>query len=104
MAGAVKPPCVVGPTSLYAVERPASDPVPDVVAHLQAGDRVGARIENTLLDQARYRQRVPPSGRGILQRLDESQSRSEEHTSELQSRPHLVCRLLLEKKTQPSSE
>src|SRR3989442_2004684 len=28
-------------------------------------------------------------------RLEE---RSEEHTSELQSRPHLVCRLLLEKK------
>src|SRR6266498_4409101 len=26
------------------------------------------------------------------------QGRSEEHTSELQSRPHLVCRLLLEKK------
>src|SRR5690554_7737545 len=25
-------------------------------------------------------------------------SKSEEHTSELQSRPHLVCRLLLEKK------
>src|SRR2546422_8263865 len=32
------------------------------------------------------------------------QSRSEEHTSELQSRLHLVCRLLLEKKnTQQSS-
>src|SRR3989442_10468841 len=27
-----------------------------------------------------------------------SHERSEEHTSELQSRPHLVCRLLLEKK------
>src|SRR5215813_5765086 len=27
------------------------------------------------------------------------EARSEEHTSELQSRPHLVCRLLLEKKT-----
>src|SRR3989442_6038419 len=26
------------------------------------------------------------------------ENRSEEHTSELQSRPHLVCRLLLEKK------
>src|SRR3989442_9873877 len=26
--------------------------------------------------------------------------RSEEHTSELQSRPHLVCRLLLEKKNE----
>src|SRR5436305_10330111 len=34
---------------------------------------------------------------GVSERalLDE---RSEEHTSELQSRPHLVCRLLLEKK------
>src|SRR5436305_11856268 len=30
-----------------------------------------------------------------INRLEE---RSEEHTSELQSRPHLVCRLLLEKK------
>src|SRR5690554_7163423 len=28
--------------------------------------------------------------------------RSEEHTSELQSRPHLVCRLLLEKKKKDS--
>src|SRR3989442_10407143 len=28
----------------------------------------------------------------------EQRNRSEEHTSELQSRPHLVCRLLLEKK------
>src|SRR5690554_5316366 len=30
--------------------------------------------------------------------LAPTSSRSEEHTSELQSRPHLVCRLLLEKK------
>src|SRR5439155_17012447 len=29
-----------------------------------------------------------------------AESRSEEHTSELQSRGHLVCRLLLEKKKQ----
>src|SRR5436305_15286326 len=29
---------------------------------------------------------------------EEARRRSEEHTSELQSRPHLVCRLLLEKK------
>src|SRR5271157_6642746 len=28
----------------------------------------------------------------------DTSARSEEHTSELQSRPHLVCRLLLEKK------
>src|SRR3989442_6426869 len=31
-------------------------------------------------------------------------ARSEEHTSELQSRPHLVCRLLLEKKKKKTSE
>src|SRR5690554_7179597 len=30
--------------------------------------------------------------------IDKLLARSEEHTSELQSRPHLVCRLLLEKK------
>src|SRR3989442_9903425 len=30
--------------------------------------------------------------------LGYDRERSEEHTSELQSRPHLVCRLLLEKK------
>src|SRR3989442_5300620 len=30
-------------------------------------------------------------------------ARSEEHTSELQSRPHLVCRLLLEKKNNQDS-
>src|SRR3989442_10445219 len=29
---------------------------------------------------------------------NDAEARSEEHTSELQSRPHLVCRLLLEKK------
>src|SRR3989442_10486667 len=31
-------------------------------------------------------------------RTPSTEARSEEHTSELQSRPHLVCRLLLEKK------
>src|SRR5690554_7138685 len=33
-----------------------------------------------------------------LKPIDKLLPRSEEHTSELQSRPHLVCRLLLEKK------
>src|SRR3712207_8183747 len=34
----------------------------------------------------------------LKSRLNESEERSEEHTSELQSRQYLVCRLLLEKK------
>src|SRR5687768_18242408 len=36
--------------------------------------------------------------RGGAVTLQELRDRSEEHTSELQSRLHLVCRLLLEKK------
>src|SRR2546429_6651766 len=35
---------------------------------------------------------------GVLEPVAEHVVRSEEHTSELQSRLHLVCRLLLEKK------
>src|SRR3712207_7459187 len=37
-------------------------------------------------------------GRREVPRRPRSRSRSEEHTSELQSRQYLVCRLLLEKK------
>src|SRR5690554_7066104 len=37
-------------------------------------------------------------GRRVCHVLQARDHRSEEHTSELQSRPHLVCRLLLEKK------
>src|SRR3712207_7370554 len=50
----------------------------------------------------------PMDATSVLQRLirfdtvnppgDEREARSEEHTSELQSRQYLVCRLLLEKK------
>src|SRR5690554_4074924 len=36
-------------------------------------------------------------GHSLLE-MAQAAPRSEEHTSELQSRPHLVCRLLLEKK------
>src|SRR2546429_2626639 len=42
------------------------------------------------------------NARSILSLKLEREKRSEEHTSELQSRLHLVCRLLLEKKN-PSS-
>src|SRR5687768_18311541 len=42
---------------------------------------------------------VLPLGRDVLRKEDDVEKvRSEEHTSELQSRLHLVCRLLLEKK------
>src|SRR5476651_2789561 len=53
-----------------------------------------------------FRSRVEPFG---LQAGDQrvegggTQLRSEEHTSELQSRQYLVCRLLLEKKKKPNT-
>src|SRR2546429_1260457 len=55
------------------------------------------------VDAERDRPRPPvlveATGTQIIERLEWDQStRSEEHTSELQSRLHLVCRLLLEKK------
>src|SRR3712207_6893228 len=44
------------------------------------------------------RRRGEHDGRGGERRDDPEHLRSEEHTSELQSRQYLVCRLLLEKK------
>src|SRR3712207_7529063 len=63
----------------------------DVVAQLDF-ERAGAVCQPPDLDQVRHQ----PERGVLVQRLVEH--RSEEHTSELQSRQYLVCRLLLEKK------
>src|SRR3989442_4995620 len=52
------------------------------------------------LRAGRARGRANPAARAN----SSAASRSEEHTSELQSRPHLVCRLLLEKKKDTRSD
>src|SRR5205809_3605021 len=44
------------------------------------------------------------AGAKVGEALPSAADRSEEHTSELQSRLHLVCRLLLEKKNQPDRQ
>src|SRR6266498_4502651 len=60
-------------------------------------DRIGIHLDDlalNLVDDSAWRaggRHEPNPGRDIVER-------SEEHTSELLSRPHLVCRLLLEKK------
>src|SRR2546422_8250900 len=66
------------------------------------GDAAGAIVLGELR-QIRRLHRVAPFARQVVQRqaqrpLEGGLDRSEEHTSELQSRLHLVCRLLLEKK------
>src|SRR5207253_9582695 len=60
-----------------------------------------ARRERERVEAARFSQRrqtAKPAATGLWFRRSLIKSRSEEHTSELQSRGHLVCRLLLEKK------
>src|SRR5436305_10845699 len=51
-------------------------------------------VEIERVDEGHRHDHRPARGRVVPMTL----VRSEEHTSELQSRPHLVCRLLLEKK------
>src|SRR2546429_3066434 len=56
--------------------------------------------------RARRRETHPAAGTGTRNcagRGTMASGRSEEHTSELQSRLHLVCRLLLEKKKKKKS-
>src|SRR3989442_15991363 len=60
-----------------------------------------ASAENVLARIRRWRQICPQIA---LRSTFIAGFRSEEHTSELQSRPHLVCRLLLEKKKERSEQ
>src|SRR5258708_21150916 len=81
---------VVG--SLADEDAPIAFVEPDLEALFAAPDR-------------RFVQRAKGAGRGERPRIARQRHRarrSEEHTSELQSPDHLVCRLLLEKKTQQS--
>src|SRR3989442_2014131 len=75
------------------IRRPPRSTLFPYTTLFRSGGGEGRRIEPRALDQ--------PSGQGLARERAALQGlveRSEEHTSELQSRPHLVCRLLLEKK------
>src|SRR3712207_8647595 len=78
----------------YAAERVAS--LPDEFQQLAAQ----RRAEITAAYQELRSTFAAPSGLApeAARRRDRETIRSEEHTSELQSRQYLVCRLLLEKK------
>src|SRR3712207_7892596 len=54
------------------------------------------KVQLRLTDVGAEGAELPPAGRALLNQY--RSRRSEEHTSELQSRQYLVCRLLLEKK------
>src|SRR5690554_4565099 len=93
----------------YAINRGDNDEVYEVLEKLKDYCLDHFDFEEQLMQQAgyilleahqgvhrRFKERVDNIQEELLQGKDPM--RSEEHTSELQSRPHLVCRLLLEKK------
>src|SRR5437660_5368635 len=91
---------LLGPTRLSDVLH-AADPADVARSLLEPGD--GVAVEQVKLLPPIDAQEVWAAGvtykRSKEAREEESAgARSEEHTSELQSRGHLVCRLLLEKK------
>src|SRR3712207_7827073 len=84
------------------IRRPPRSTLFPYTTLFRSGAAPGARLDGLLADRqprdpvrvrpaASGRRRAPLSRRG-------ARPRSEEHTSELQSRQYLVCRLLLEKK------
>src|SRR2546429_6498637 len=78
--------------------RPASEPGS---ARARPGRVSRARRWSAWIDGSRTayeRMGMPPAFQWARLKADVKCARSEEHTSELQSRLHLVCRLLLEKK------
>src|SRR2546422_4537727 len=58
----------------------------------------GARRSRIGIVMTEHPQGIPPAPMDPHESPPQEEVRSEEHTSELQSRLHLVCRLLLEKK------
>src|SRR2546429_7037186 len=67
-----------------------------LVGHQSNRDGIGAEVKVVTTSGAQFATVTTTSSY-----LSASDKRSEEHTSELQSRLHLVCRLLLEKKKYP---
>src|SRR5690349_23200474 len=77
--------------------RSVLDAVGEVLAHVRRAKTEAKLSQRSPVDQVRVA--APPEFLAALGLgEDDLRARSEEHTSELQSRRDLVCRLLLEKK------
>src|SRR5205809_2825129 len=79
-----------------------NDPATTVIYTLSLHDALPIYADRFSADAFQHAQ-VEPIFSDALRREIWARPRSEEHTSELQSRLHLVCRLLLEKKKNKAS-
>src|SRR3712207_7914169 len=70
---------------------------------LRAGDEPARRLDDRG-DRVHPGDGLHPAREEVEGNVNRREKRSEEHTSELQSRQYLVCRLLLEKKQHPVTE
>src|SRR5699024_11498528 len=88
-----------------AIDETAKYPVKDTDFMTDDEERNLQRLAD--LEEGLYRKRLISYGgllKEIHKELNLDDARSEEHTSELQSRFDLVCRLLLEKKKRNAQE
>src|SRR2546422_5023806 len=96
--------CKTPPAGTSARSTPCASAGSEVVLEAGCPQHVGAEPAAVQREQRVGHQRDPRAGRELeAERAVDHVialvgERSEEHTSELQSRLHLVCRLLLEKK------
>src|SRR5206468_7532335 len=105
-----------GPSLAGARQAAAHHRKPHVSAESGGARRSPGATHRRAVSRRRARARLRPGGEGCVhaRSLDarrelfrRDRARSEEHTSELQSRSDLVCRLLLEKKkknTRPATQ
>src|SRR3712207_8079711 len=68
--------------------------------HRRGPPDLGVGPDETGRDESGHLRSPPSPARAPVTSRHPTRDRSEEHTSELQSRQYLVCRLLLEKKKQ----
>src|SRR5690625_6594761 len=88
----------MAPSTPETVPKPPSSQVPKLIGEVTLKVRIMFR-KRSGRPRSSIRAAVPsPTAPRATRRELRRRARSEEHTSELQSRGHLVCRLLLEKK------
>src|SRR5256884_3843105 len=87
-------------TPLFRSVRADSDRLSQSMAQIESRRQLVEQLNTRLTDLTGTAAQLDERTEGLAARMNttDQQFRSEEHTSELQSRLHLVCRLLLEKK------